>query len=61
MFFIAAAIYIFGAVFYVIFASGDLQPWAQSEEVGSKSHEVECTSKASGEEQEMLAESNDIV
>ncbi|KAL1517435.1 hypothetical protein ABEB36_001200 [Hypothenemus hampei] len=28
VFFIAAAIYLFGAVFYDIFASGDLQPWA---------------------------------
>lgn len=24
----SAGIYIFGAIFYVIFASGDLQPWA---------------------------------
>lgn len=31
MFYIAAGIYFFGAVFYGIFASGDLQPWAVEE------------------------------
>ena len=28
MFFIAASIYLFGLLFYAIFASGDKQPWA---------------------------------
>ncbi|XP_071147741.1 sialin-like isoform X2 [Mytilus edulis] len=28
VFYMSAGIYIFGAIFYVIFASGDLQPWA---------------------------------
>lgn len=28
VFYIAAAIYLFGAIFYGAFASGDLQPWA---------------------------------
>lgn len=28
VFYIAAAIYLFGAIFYGTFASGDLQPWA---------------------------------
>ena len=28
VFYVAAAIYAFGAIFYVIFASGVLQPWA---------------------------------
>ena len=27
----AAAIYLFGAIFYVIFASGVLQPWAMKD------------------------------
>ena len=33
MFFVAAAIYAFGAIFYIIFASGELQPWAVEEKV----------------------------
>ena len=28
VFFIAASIYLFGLLFYAIFASGDKQPWA---------------------------------
>ena len=32
VFFIAAAIYGFGALFYAFFASGELQPWARSEQ-----------------------------
>ncbi|CAL1526709.1 unnamed protein product [Lymnaea stagnalis] len=31
VFYIAAAIYVFGAIFYVIFASGELQSWAQED------------------------------
>lgn len=31
VFYIAAAIYAFGAVFYLIFASGELQPWARED------------------------------
>ncbi|XP_076461278.1 sialin-like isoform X2 [Babylonia areolata] len=31
VFYVAAAIYVFGAIFYVIFASGVLQPWASTE------------------------------
>nr|KAG5708317.1 hypothetical protein BaRGS_034348 [Batillaria attramentaria] len=33
VFYVAAAIYLFGAIFYVIFASGVLQPWAMSSKV----------------------------
>ncbi|XP_063425395.1 sialin-like isoform X2 [Mytilus trossulus] len=29
VFYIAAGMYIFGAIFYIIFASGELQPWAK--------------------------------
>ncbi|XP_013378690.1 sialin isoform X2 [Lingula anatina] len=32
VFFIAAAVYLFGVIFYGIFASGDVQPWAVGEE-----------------------------
>lgn len=28
VFFVASAIYAFGAIFYIIFGSGELQPWA---------------------------------
>ena len=28
MFYIAAAVYVFGTVFYIIFGSGQRQPWA---------------------------------
>lgn len=31
MFYIAGAIYTFGALFYLIFASGEIQPWARQE------------------------------
>ena len=56
MFFITAAIYAFGTIFYDIFGSGQLQPWAMSsdappetttldEEKEQKSAEIEenCT------------------
>jgi ACS family sodium-dependent inorganic phosphate cotransporter-like MFS transporter 5 len=33
VFFVAAAIYVFGAIFYVIFGSGDLQEWAAEEKI----------------------------
>ena len=29
MFYVAAAVYFFGAAFYLIFAKGELQPWAE--------------------------------
>ncbi|CAG2217366.1 SLC17A5 [Mytilus edulis] len=29
VFYIAAGMYIFGAIFYIVFASGELQPWAK--------------------------------
>ncbi|XP_025095477.1 uncharacterized transporter slc-17.2-like isoform X2 [Pomacea canaliculata] len=38
VFYVAAAIYLFGAIFYVIFASGVLQPWASG---ASKTLEVD--------------------
>ena len=31
VFYVAAAIYVFGAIFYIIFASGVLQPWAMKQ------------------------------
>ncbi|XP_076438728.1 sialin-like [Babylonia areolata] len=31
VFYLAAAVYLFGAVFYAIFASGDLEPWASKD------------------------------
>ncbi len=31
VFYIAGAIYTFGALFYLIFASGEIQPWARQE------------------------------
>ena len=31
VFYVAAAIYFFGAVFYAIFSSGELQSWAQAD------------------------------
>ncbi|CAG5123820.1 unnamed protein product [Candidula unifasciata] len=61
VFYIAAAIYIFGATFFVIFASGDLQPWAEVGELESKSREVELTADVNGEEQEMLSDNNELV
>ena len=39
VFYVAAAIYLFGAIFYVIFASGVLQPWAMKQ--GVKEQQVE--------------------
>ena len=33
VFLITCGIYLFGAVFYGIFASGDIQPWALTESV----------------------------
>lgn len=39
VFYIAAAIYLFGAIFYGTFASGDLQPWAVEE------HDLTMTTK----------------
>ena len=32
MFYIAAAIYVIGAIFYTVFASGEVQPWAKPED-----------------------------
>lgn len=31
VFYISAGFYIIGSIFYTIFASGDVQPWARSE------------------------------
>ena len=36
-FYIASGIYLFGAIFYALFASGEEQPWAQSEYLLAKS------------------------
>ncbi|KAG8227728.1 hypothetical protein J437_LFUL008010 [Ladona fulva] len=33
VFYIASAIYLFGAIFYGLFASGELQPWAEVEDI----------------------------
>jgi len=30
VFFIAAAVYVFGAAAYIVLASGEIQPWARS-------------------------------
>ncbi len=43
MFFIAAGIYGFGAIVYIIFASGDVQPWAS---LGTESRDVELDVQA---------------
>ena len=37
MFFIAAGIYFFGLIFYTLFSSADIQPWAQ-DNASSKEH-----------------------
>ncbi len=45
MFFISAAIYVFGAIFYIIFASGEIQSWAQDPtELGDEEEKVELNS-----------------
>ena len=36
VFYIASAIYIAGALIYLIFASGEEQPWASSERLSAK-------------------------
>ncbi|XP_012942626.1 sialin [Aplysia californica] len=57
VFYVAAAIYIFGAVFYIIFASGELQPWARVETSGTTraaNHELAVNSE--GENLKMLQE-----
>lgn len=41
VFYIAAAIYAFGAIFYAIFASGDLQSWAQDEKDTAEAEHME--------------------
>ncbi|XP_035824864.1 vesicular glutamate transporter 3 [Aplysia californica] len=52
MFFICAGVYLFGAIFYCIFASGQIQDWAQDDDEnrpilnGSHAHKDEC--KGSG-------------
>lgn len=38
VFFVAASIYLFGAVFYWIFCSGELQPWAVEQEEETLNH-----------------------
>ncbi|GFO24631.1 vesicular glutamate transporter 1 [Plakobranchus ocellatus] len=53
VFYVAAAIYIFGAIFFAIFASGELQSWAQVDPTSGK--DVELTvSAATGEDDDML-------
>lgn len=61
VFYVAAAIYIIGATFFVIFASGDLQPWAEIGKLESKSQERELTSNTNGEEHEMLSDNNELI
>ncbi|XP_046329728.2 sialin-like [Haliotis rufescens] len=45
VFYIAAAMYGFGAIFYVIFASGELQPWAREESEEEEKMAVEMETK----------------
>lgn len=49
MFYVVAAIYCVGAIFYGIFASGKLQHWAQIKEAGAS--ESESTASEVGQEQ----------
>ena len=41
VFYVAAAIYLFGAIFYLIFGSGELQPWAREQREYELSVEME--------------------
>lgn len=45
VFYIAAAMYGFGAFFYIIFASGELQPWAREESEEEEKMGVEMETK----------------
>lgn len=40
IFYITAAVYLFGSIFYWFFASGELQPWAVRKEEKEKEKEV---------------------
>lgn len=48
VFYIAAAIYLFGAVFFIIFASGELQPWSMVEQ-GEDNFHFELTVDGEGD------------
>lgn len=45
VFYVAAAIYLFGAVFYLIFGSGELQHWAREQRETELSIEMEPLKK----------------
>jgi len=46
VFYIAAAIYVFGTVFYIIFGSGQRQPWALQEQEPAQDVEEEQDAEA---------------
>ena len=53
MFFISAAILAFGSIFYCIFGSGKLQPWAKQSDVGPIEVDMEVNSlQEEGKEKE---------
>jgi len=41
VFYVAAGFYVFGAIFFAIFASGEVQPWARKEMDAALETEVE--------------------
>jgi len=47
VFYISAAVYVFGTVFYAIFGSGKLQPWAKPPQ---SSQDAEVELKTNNEE-----------
>lgn len=59
MFFICSSLYIFGGLFYLVFASGELQPWAAEDNDKKENgklpvelHENEFQEKLLGEKKE---------
>ncbi|XP_067658052.1 sialin-like [Haliotis asinina] len=59
VFYIAAAIYAFGAIFYILFASGELQPWAREESEEGEKMGQEMETRGAGKDGEtdgMLAD-----
>jgi len=43
VFYVWAAIFVFGAIFYLIFARGETQPWAVDEEDSGESPKLETS------------------
>ena len=64
VFYVAAAIYLFGAVFYVIFASGVLEPWACKQEMSAdvevKNQLVDSEAAGKGEGKERDGEAEEV-